>query len=57
MFTTVPLMIVAAVIEYVPVHVLFGMVNGNDTVLEVFAGKVNDGLVKITDCALLHLFG
>ena len=57
MFTTVPLTNVVAVIVYVPVHVPLGIGNGNDTLFEVFAGRVNGGVVKMTDCALLHLFG
>jgi hypothetical protein len=54
---TVPFTSVVAVIEYVPVHAPFQIGNGNDTVFEVFAGKVNGGVVKMSDRVLPHLFG
>lgn len=56
-FKTVPLARVVAVIVNVPVHVPLGMIIGNDTLFNVLAGSVNGGVVKITDCVLLHLFG
>lgn len=56
-FTAAPFINVVAVSAYFPVQVLFGIVNGNDTLFEVFAGKVNGGVVNITDCAVPHLFG
>lgn len=56
-FTGVPFTSVVAVIEYVPVHAPFEIGNGNDTLFEVFAGKVNGGVVKMPDFVLPHLFG
>lgn len=56
-FTAVPFTSVVAVIVYFPVHAPLEIGNGNDTVFEVFAGKVNGGVVNISVFALPHLFG
>ena len=56
-FTGVPLTSVVTVITYVPGHVPLRMGNGNEMVLEVFAGKVKGGVVKMSDFVLPHLLG
>jgi hypothetical protein len=56
-FTAVPFTSVVAVIVYVPVHVRFRIGNGNEILFEVFRGKVNGGVVKISVFLLLQLLG
>jgi hypothetical protein len=46
--TAVPLISVVEVIEYVPVHIVFGTMNGNEMAFDVFGGIVKGGVVNIS---------